>query len=293
MAITAADIQNQSFSIDRKGYDVDEVDVFLEHVANEIDALNQQVADLQAALADAQMAGFDEPAQIDEVDDADLGETQAFTPTYVEEELASEEPEPEPEAEPAQPQPAVTADVARLKAKIADLEKQLAEKSANDSAISQALIVAQRSADDVVAKAKAEANRIVKDADNESDRILAKAEADRKKVQDSIRALEDEREGVRADYRDMLNDFMDDAERKLAAIDADYRNNKHAVHSNNAAAPAAEPVNDAVANYQVPTNITIPGSQNAAAPAVQQSFVEKDLSGYGDVDDEFDFDDPE
>ena len=36
MAITAADIQNVSFSIDRKGYDVDEVDVFLEHVAAEI-----------------------------------------------------------------------------------------------------------------------------------------------------------------------------------------------------------------------------------------------------------------
>ena len=37
MAITASDIHNQSFSIDRKGYDVDEVDVFLEHVADEID----------------------------------------------------------------------------------------------------------------------------------------------------------------------------------------------------------------------------------------------------------------
>ena len=39
MAITSAEIHNQSFSIDRKGYDVDEVDVFLEHVADEIDGL--------------------------------------------------------------------------------------------------------------------------------------------------------------------------------------------------------------------------------------------------------------
>ena len=43
MAITSADIHNQSFSIDRKGYDVDEVDVFLEHVADEIDAMTAQI----------------------------------------------------------------------------------------------------------------------------------------------------------------------------------------------------------------------------------------------------------
>ena len=50
MAITASDIHNQSFSIDRKGYDVDEVDVFLEHVADEIDILNDTIAQLQAQL---------------------------------------------------------------------------------------------------------------------------------------------------------------------------------------------------------------------------------------------------
>ena len=55
MAITAADIQNVSFSIDRKGYDVDEVDVFLEHVADEVDAMNAagfaQVIDAGVAAA--------------------------------------------------------------------------------------------------------------------------------------------------------------------------------------------------------------------------------------------------
>ena len=44
MAITSEDIQNQSFSIDRKGYDVDEVDVFLEHVADEIDLLTASLS---------------------------------------------------------------------------------------------------------------------------------------------------------------------------------------------------------------------------------------------------------
>ena len=44
MAITSADIQNQSFKIERRGYDVDEVDVFLERVASEIDDLNDEIA---------------------------------------------------------------------------------------------------------------------------------------------------------------------------------------------------------------------------------------------------------
>ena len=47
MAITSSDIQNQSFSIDRKGYDVDEVDVFLEHIASEIDEMNSTIAELE------------------------------------------------------------------------------------------------------------------------------------------------------------------------------------------------------------------------------------------------------
>ena len=48
MAITSTDINNQRFSIDRKGYDVDEVDVFLERVAEEIDEMNKALADAQA-----------------------------------------------------------------------------------------------------------------------------------------------------------------------------------------------------------------------------------------------------
>ena len=63
MAITAEDIHNQSFSIDRKGYDVDEVDVFLERVADEVDAMNKQIADLQNQVDDARFSGFDEPAR--------------------------------------------------------------------------------------------------------------------------------------------------------------------------------------------------------------------------------------
>lgn len=51
MTITSTDINNQRFSIDRKGYDVDEVDVFLERVAEEIDEMNRALAEAQAGEA--------------------------------------------------------------------------------------------------------------------------------------------------------------------------------------------------------------------------------------------------
>ena len=65
MAITSAEIHNQSFSIDRKGYDVDEVDVFLEHVADEIDGMNAQIAQLENQLDDRKFEGFDTPARVE------------------------------------------------------------------------------------------------------------------------------------------------------------------------------------------------------------------------------------
>ena len=128
MAITSAEIHNQSFSIDRKGYDVDEVDVFLEHVADEIDSLNQQIASLQSQIGEDTFAGFDRPATFDD---------EAF-----------DEPEPEHAAE-QDDQPADSIDptilaekdaaIAERDARIAELEKQLESKKADGNAIAQAL----------------------------------------------------------------------------------------------------------------------------------------------------------
>ena len=267
MAITAQDIHNASFTIDRKGYDVDEVDVFLEHVADEIDELNKLVADLQSQLDGGEM-----PVSRDEGDtDAALSEVQA----------------------------AHEAEIAELEAEIADLQEQLAEKSANDSAISQALIVAQRSADDIVAQAKAEASSIVKDADDQADRIVEKAEVDRQKIIEAIRKLESDREDVRVEYRDMLTNFMSDAQRKLADIDGDARRAQVSYQARSEA--HASSYAPAQPRYSAPMTATTVGA--AAAPAAAQpaatasvapvdaSYVEKDFSGFGAADADFEFDD--
>lgn len=279
MAITSADIHNQSFSIDRKGYDVDEVDVFLEHVADEIDGLNDRIVQLEAQLDDSKFDGFDTPARIVEEDEprvAPAADTQA---------LAEKD-----------------ARIAQLETRCDDLEQQLEEKKANDNAIAQALIIAQRSADDVISNAKAQAADTIQDAEDEAKRIVDKAEADRQKVLDAIKKLEDDREDAREEYRDLLTEFIDDASRRLNELGGSSSNapvvSSHArvVEAPSAyddetplaeATSAQAPISiDGSAAYSTPA---APGSTVVAAATPTPSVVEKDLSGFGDVDDDFEF----
>lgn len=264
MAITAEDIHNQSFAIDRKGYDVDEVDVFLEHVADEIDYLNDRIAQLEEELEEARNV---EPETIivEETisDEALTGEIGVGVESEV---------------------------LAERDARIADLEAQLAEKSANDSAISQALIIAQRSADDVLAKANVQAGETIQEAREEAARILDRANSDKQEILEAIRRLEDEREDAREGYQDMLKDFISDASRKL--VDLGGSAASPIASSYAAPAPSAryeEPIVEVEEAYsaQVANEYLTPqASDTVVATATPvASSVEKDLSGYGDVDD--------
>ena len=262
MALTAADIQNVSFSIDRKGYDVDEVDVFLEHVADEIAAMNKQIEELEAELENAKAAAVPAPA-----------------PAAAEAKASADEEQP-------------SADVAELQNRITDLEAQLAEKVANDSAISQALIVAQRSADEIVSNARAEASGIIKDADEEADRIIGKAESDRLRIAEAIRALEADRDDVRAGYREMLSNFMGDAQRKLAEIDGDSRRANVASQArSDANAAAYAPMGGMVVTPTPAVDLNPISSQVQVATPAASGYIDKDFSGYGAPEDDFEFDD--
>lgn len=282
MAITSAEIHNQSFSIDRKGYDVDEVDVFLEHVADEIDGLNGQIAQLEAQLDGSKFDGFDTPARIVEEDERSIEPAHAAGNDALAEKDAR---------------------IAELEAQLDDLEAQLEEKKANDNAIAQALIIAQRSADDVVSNAKAQAADTVQDAEDEAKRIVDKAEADRQKVLDAIKKLEDDREDAREEYRALLTEFIEDANRRLnelggsgsaqqtssyvRSVDASAAYDDVEEAPLTGATTAQAPINiDGSAAYSTPTT---PGAAVVAAATPTPSVVEKDLSGFGDVDDDFEF----
>lgn len=268
MAITAADIHNQSFSIDRKGYDVDEVDIFLEHVADEIDLLNDQIAQLERQLDEGSLDGFDAPVRAyEEVVEREVVAVDADI-LALEDELAEKD------------------------ALIASLEAKLEEKKADDYAIAQALIVAQRSADEIVAKANAQAAETVQDARDEAQRILDRANADRQAVVDSIRKLQDDREDAREEYADLLNDIISDATRKLAVIGGAVALSSAGNTASHAYVPQpkAEIVeeDDYYEEYAAtPAGYTTPQMPVAAVAAATPvaAAYEKDLSGFGDADD--------
>lgn len=272
MAITSADIQNQSFKIERRGYDVDEVDVFLERVASEIDDLNDEIAHLRSQVAEASSAARTEIISQPEVD------------TASKEELAEKD------------------------AKIAELEARLRERKSDDSAIAQALIVAQRTADEIISKAKGEAEQTRINAEEEGKRILDKANAEKQRVIDHINELSASREQVREQYQDMLKEFIGSATQRLSEIGGEVtagieipaellempkneEENKAAttVTTNTSSTSTSskwEP-GSPVATYTTPTVTPV-----VSAPATPKpSAASKDFSGYGDADDSFSFDD--
>ena len=278
MAITAEDIHNVSFSIDRKGYDVDEVDVFLEHVADEIDIMNQRIDALVAELDSKEEALAKAQAQAQAQEQAKAQQGKPEAPAQA---------DAAPSAAPAAANAADAAEVAALKQQVADLQAKLDEKAANDAAISQALIVAQRSADEILANARSESSNIIKDADEEADRIVSKAEADRQKIIDSIRTLEADRSDVRAEYRDMLANFMADAQKKLAEIDGDARRSNVTAQ---ARAEANASAYDAAAPAASQAASGVSAVKSAIAPSAS-GYIDKDFSGFGAADSDFAFDD--
>lgn len=249
MAITSADIDNQSFSISKRGYDVDEVDVFLERVASEIDAMNQLIAKLQGEEQENVDGGTEasEPIDVSKLDGEEKGD--------------------------------LAAQLKEKDAIIADLEAKLQDKRENDSAISQALIVAQRSADEIVANANTKADITIQDAHDEADRIVSRAESEKENIMSAIAKLEEDKEGTRKGYADLLRDFIEDANAKLGNLG--YVDDVVRETSFNRAYEVGD-VEDFDVDRLTENNI-IPAHSVKAS-----NVVEKDLSGFGVVDDDID-----
>ena len=70
MAITPADIQAQTFSEAKRGYDPAEVDVFLETLSSEVDAMLAKIVDLKGRLTATEQQLADTQAQLVQAQDA-------------------------------------------------------------------------------------------------------------------------------------------------------------------------------------------------------------------------------
>ncbi len=262
MALTSADVNNQSFSIDRKGYDVDEVDVFLERVAAELDDLNNQIIRLNDKLKAAKRQGS-----------------------------ASA-----PQAQASSEGGASQRELDKRDVRIRELEAQVKDRRADDSAIAQALIIAQRSADEIVTTANDNADNIKQDAEDEAQRILDKANAEKQRVLDEIKKLEEDREISRSKYSDMLGEFISNSNDLLNDLESKKPGAKKGNRGSHGLNMAPTP-RTAVESSYTPSTATATYTTPSVNPVVvapatpKPSKGEKDFSGFGDTEDGFEFDD--
>ena len=232
MAITPADIEQQTFSPSKHGYDTEEVDAFLEQISSEVDAMLQKIADLkgrlnnteqQLAAANAQIASLEENA----------GATQLAAPAPV-----------------VAPAPAPAVDL-----------------SVSERQISQVLIVAQQSADKLVAEARDNAERIRNEADQKAREVIRQALAEKQNELDEIDRLKQSCEDFRGEYKKLLQHFMDDAEAVMPAAGF------VALSAPNGSAGTTH--NDAVA---------VPAPVAPAAPVAAPASDVSPLGDFGDLD---------
>ena len=213
MAITPADIEQQTFSPSKHGYDTEEVDAFLEQLATEVDAMFKKMADLKGRLTSTEQQLSAAQAQI-----ASLEERGAAT-------VAA----PAPAAAPVD------------------------TISASESQISRVLIVAQQSADKLVAEARDNAEKIRNDADAKAREVIRQALAEKQNELDEIDRLKASREEFRAEYKKLLQHFMDDAETVFPA-QVGFASTPNGSAASRADAPIAAPTPVAPATPAVSVN---------------------------------------
>jgi DivIVA domain-containing protein len=202
--LTADDVLNKKFQATkfREGYDQDEVDDFLDEVVNTLRAVTAENDDLKAKLAAAER-------RVAELSRA--GSAQAQQPA----------PEPKPQPEPvrapepvAAPAPAPTpAAAAPGQQRISEPESatgmlQLAQKLHDDYVRS-----GQEEGERIIGEAKAQATRIVREAEETSNRTLTALEQERSLLERKI----DELRVFERDYRTRLKSYL---ENLLGDIDA-------------------------------------------------------------------------
>ncbi len=87
-----------------------------------------------------------------------------------------------------------------------------ADFGASERQISQVLIVAQQSADKIVADAREAADHIRNEADQKAREVIRQALAEKQQELDEIDRLKTSREEFRSEYKNLLQHFLDDAD---------------------------------------------------------------------------------
>jgi DivIVA domain-containing protein len=197
MPLTPEDVSNKRFTPVRlrEGYDMGEVDSFLDEVEAELARLTKENDELRNKLAAAQQAGGGAPSF-----------AQPEPEPYV---AAPPEPEPEPEPEPIQ----AVAPVAE--SPIETIRVETVPEASNAAA--RLLELATRNADELVEDAKNEADKIIGEARTKAERLESEAQTNADRLEADARSRAQMLDSETAQKRQILFGDLEKEQEKLNA----------------------------------------------------------------------------
>jgi DivIVA domain-containing protein len=212
MPLTPEDVSNKRFTPVRlrEGYDMGEVDQFLDEVEAELARLTRENDDLRSKLQAAQSGA---PVE------------QAAPPPAPEPVAAAPTPEPEPEPTPTVQTPAVGA---VAPAGVETIRVETIGDASNAAA--RLLELASRNADQLVEDAKSEADKVIGEARTKADRLESEAKANADKMEADARGRAQSLDSETAERRTQLfgdlereRDLLSHEVDNLRAFEREYR----------------------------------------------------------------------
>ena len=199
MPLTPEDVSNKRFTPVRlrEGYDMGEVDQFLDEVEAELARLTKENDDLRTKLSAAQ--------------------TRGPVPTPAPAPVVEKKPEPAPA--PAAPPPAPVPSVVPANADIQTIRVETVADASNAAA--RLLEIATRNADELVEEAKNEADKIVGEARTKAERLEAEAKVKSDRLESDARTRSQMLDSETAEKRVQM---FGDLEKEQAKLTTEVEN---------------------------------------------------------------------
>ena len=262
MPLTPEDVSNKRFTPVRlrEGYDMGEVDQFLDEVEAELARLTAENDDLRTKLAAAQTGSM--PTGPIPVQARDSAPTPASAP----EPSAEKQPEPEPEKA-APPAPPV---VAAAATPVEAIRVETVPQASNAAA--RLLEIATRNADELVEEAKNDADKIVGEARTKAERLDHESKGRADRLESDARSRAQMLDTETAERRTQLfgdlekeRDKLDLEVENLRSFEREYRSRLKSYFSQQLEALAGN------------TDLE-PQAEEVAAPKRLRSILDKDES---------------
>ena len=231
MPLTPEDVSNKRFTPVRlrEGYDMGEVDQFLDEVESELERLNKENDDLRNKLAAAQRGGGETPAPAPVVEKAPEPAAAAPAPT----------PAPAPAAPAQEIKVTTVADASSAAAKLLEIATRNADELVGD---------AKDEADRIVGAARAKAERLETEVKTKSDRLESDARTRAAMLDSETEARRKEIFGNLEKERDQLNSEIEG----LRAFEREYRSRLKSYFTQQLEALAGPGESPAVSDDQPP-----------------------------------------